>query len=387
VFFVSEESDKLRQQIQSMSLISDMQAFKAANPRCCLADFIRWYSPKDWIPFTAPVDPTQTDLPPEGRGVWWFEQHGMLSERMRFGSGHEHLWQQMWETSAPVPVSRQKRLFDALQESEKVYHYMETLSPHELFHQMLAGAISSSVFALETALPVNVSADVLPVVHRAFQKLHTRGNRAVALMDEALAESQVAFPAAGRSKNQRGTGQEQSIAAAHQGQQLQVAFEMALDACWKLVRSLEAVEALMTKALALLHYFPVSKDDQSSLVLVNLLLLPSLSHRQQVEISELLKQEHLRQQITSLVLTNPTLAEAGPKTVPIQREYVLRCICPRPFLREYYGDSVLDDEDGEATGLQPEQEMEESPLVVCRMYAAFKRSTVRFALVLAESEF
>jgi len=171
---VSEESDKLRQQIQSMSLISDMQAFKAANPRCCLADFIRWYSPKDWIPFTAPVDPTQTDLPPEGRGVWWFEQHGMLSERMRFGSGHEHLWQQMWETSAPVPVSRQKRLFDALQESEKVYHYMETLSPHELFHQMLAGAISSSVFALETALPVNVSADVLPVVHRAFQKLQSR---------------------------------------------------------------------------------------------------------------------------------------------------------------------------------------------------------------------
>ncbi|KAL4172409.1 hypothetical protein KRP22_007573 [Phytophthora ramorum] len=384
---VSVESDKLRQQIQSTVLISDMQAFKAANPRACLADFIRWYSPKDWIPFKTPIDVNQTDLPLEGRGVSWYEQHGMLSERMRFGSGHEHLWQQMWETSAPVPASRQKRLFDPLQESEKVYHYMETLSPHELFHQMLAGAISSSVFALETALPVRASTKTLSVIYRALQNLCSRGSRAIELLDEALAESQVAFPAAGRSKQHQSVRQEQSIAAAHQGQQLQVAFEMALDSCWKLVRSLEAVEALITKAMALFHYFPASEDESSSLELVNLLLLPSLSHRQQTEISELLKQEQLRQQVTALVLTNPTLAKAGPMTVPVQREYVLRCICPRPFLREYYGDSSLDEDDADASIRQPDQDLEESPLVVCRMYAAFKKSTVRFALVLGESEF
>ncbi|KAG3119420.1 hypothetical protein PI124_g4059 [Phytophthora idaei] len=378
---VSVESDKLRQQIQSTTLISDMQAFKAANPRCCLTDFIRWYSPKDWIPFKTPIDPERTDLPQEGRGVWWFEKHGMLSERMRFGPGHEHIWQQMWETSAPMPASRQKRLFDPVQESEKVYHYMETLSPHELFHQMLAGAISSSIYALETALPVRVSSDTLSVVHRTLKNLRSRANRAIALMDDALAESQVAFPAAG-SKQQR----EQSTAAAHQVQQLQVAFEMALDACWKLVRSLESVEAMVTKALALFNYFPVTMGDKSSLELVNLLLLPVLSHRQQVEVSELLEQESLRQQVAALVLTNPTLAEAGPMAVPVQREYVLRCICPRPFLREYYDDMALD-EDGESSLTQPDQELETSPLVVCRMYAAFKKSTVRFALVLAESEF
>ncbi|KAE9073764.1 hypothetical protein PF010_g24944 [Phytophthora fragariae] len=371
---VSVESDKLRQQIQSTALISDMQSFKAANPRTCLADFIRWYSPKDWIPFETPLDPSQSELPSEGRGVWWFEQHGMLSERMRFGPGHEHLWQQMWESSSPVPASRQKRLFDPVQESEKVYHYMETLSPHELFHQMLAGAISSSVFVVETALPVRVSTQTLPVVHRAMQNLRSHGNRAIALLDEALAESQVAFPAAGRSK-QCGASHEQSIAAAHQGQQLQVAFEMALDACWKLVRSLESVEALITKALALLRYFPAPKEDHGALELVNLLLLPSLSHRKQLEISELLKQACLRQQVAAILLTNPTLAEAGPMTVPVQREYVLRCICPRPFLREYYGDSAFDGQNGEAAYMQPDEELEESPLVVCRMYAAFKKST------------
>lgn len=30
-------------------LLSDMCAFKAANPGACLADFVRWHSPRDWV--------------------------------------------------------------------------------------------------------------------------------------------------------------------------------------------------------------------------------------------------------------------------------------------------------------------------------------------------
>lgn len=261
---------------------------------------------------------------------------------------------------------------------------METLSPHELFHQMLVGAISSSVFALETALPVSISSEKLPVIHCALKRLHSRANRAIALLDEALAESQVAFPAAGKGKQQSGESYEQSMAVAYQDQQLQVAFEMALDACWKLVSSLEAVEAMVTKTLALLHYFPVAEGDFSSLELVNLLLLPVLSYRQQIKISEILEQDDFRKQISAIFLANPALVEAGQPIVPVQREYVLRCICPRPFLRGSYDHMTLDDDNGE---MQPDQELEASPLAVCRMYAAFRKSTVRFALVLAESEF
>lgn len=33
----------------SASLLSDMESFKAANPNGKLEDFIRWYSPRDWI--------------------------------------------------------------------------------------------------------------------------------------------------------------------------------------------------------------------------------------------------------------------------------------------------------------------------------------------------
>ena len=35
--------------MQSASLLSDMESFKAANPGSVLADFVRWYSPRDWI--------------------------------------------------------------------------------------------------------------------------------------------------------------------------------------------------------------------------------------------------------------------------------------------------------------------------------------------------
>ena len=70
----SEEAAKVRAKMQSLSLVSDMQAFKvghmtvtrfatlfffdgatppgaqtqAANPGSLLEDFVRWYSPRDW---------------------------------------------------------------------------------------------------------------------------------------------------------------------------------------------------------------------------------------------------------------------------------------------------------------------------------------------------
>ncbi|GAB9472401.1 Rab3 gtpase-activating protein catalytic subunit [Globisporangium polare] len=401
----SVESAVLRQQMQSAALVSDMQAFKAANPGCCLADFIRWYSPKDWIPFD-PLLGDEVTLPQEGKNVWWFEKQGMLSDRMRFGSGsttanqQQHLWQQMWESAAPIPVARQKCLFDPLHESEKIYHYLETISPHELFHQMLAGVIASAFYTLETALPF--PSKELPVFHAAMQGLHERCTRAISLLDDALAESQVAFPAGRdqREEHERAKGQ------------LQVAFEMALDACWKLVLELEHVEALLSNALALLVYFlPDSKRDDhettcASIELVNLLLLQAdmasgstssaiQSYRGERSISELLKTESLRQRVTTLVLLNPVLSG------PVQREYVLRCVSPRPFLREHYymddsagvsGIGRIGGDDEEVDGRSGhsnsnDRELEESPLVVNRMYAAFRKNTVRFALVLAESEF
>lgn len=61
----SEVEQAARARLQGGGLLqADMAAFKAANPACQLADFVRWHSPKDWHP-----DPSH----PHG---------GMLSDRM-----------------------------------------------------------------------------------------------------------------------------------------------------------------------------------------------------------------------------------------------------------------------------------------------------------------
>ena len=45
----SEAGHRARIRLQGDVLASDMAAFKAANPGGCLADFVRWHSPKDWL--------------------------------------------------------------------------------------------------------------------------------------------------------------------------------------------------------------------------------------------------------------------------------------------------------------------------------------------------
>ena len=64
-----------RARLQGGGLLqADMAAFKAANPTCQLADFVRWHSPKDWLP--NPAHP----------------QGGALSDRMSHQvSNLEHL--------------------------------------------------------------------------------------------------------------------------------------------------------------------------------------------------------------------------------------------------------------------------------------------------------
>lgn len=59
-----------------MNLHLDMQAFKAANPHAILEDFVRWYSPRDWISDES-GDPNK----------------GTLSPRMKEKG---NLWQELW---------------------------------------------------------------------------------------------------------------------------------------------------------------------------------------------------------------------------------------------------------------------------------------------------
>ncbi|KAJ1669812.1 tRNA dimethylallyltransferase, mitochondrial, partial [Coemansia sp. RSA 25] len=118
-FGTSSEGAQQRAQLQCADLISDMESFKAANPGCTLADFVRWHSPRDWIV-------------PEGKS----ERGGSLSVRMA-GGGEGNLWQQLWTAARRVPADKQKLLFDFEMEAEKALHYLEGIPVYSLFTTLL----------------------------------------------------------------------------------------------------------------------------------------------------------------------------------------------------------------------------------------------------------
>ena len=123
------EGSLMRARLQSPQVISDMQAFKAANPRGELADFVRWYSPSDWI----------------GGRVG-----GHLSERM---SVPGNTWVDLWAEAKPCPAAEQRPLFDRTAVTAKALHYLETLRPSELLEQLITVALSGflNLFSAENA--------------------------------------------------------------------------------------------------------------------------------------------------------------------------------------------------------------------------------------------
>jgi len=99
-------SERAREQIQTQQLVSDIEAFKAANPGGIFEDFIRWYSPKDWN-----------------------SEDQSLSKRM---ADKDNKWKKLWNAAAPVPAEKQRPLFDAFLEGEKALFYLENITLHDI---------------------------------------------------------------------------------------------------------------------------------------------------------------------------------------------------------------------------------------------------------------
>lgn len=94
-------------------LASDMQAFKAANPRSEFEDFIKWHSPRDWV-------------------------DGQLSTRMATPG---NLWDELWKAAPSLPAIRQELLFDHRREAERVLGELESLNLAELLADLLPMAM------------------------------------------------------------------------------------------------------------------------------------------------------------------------------------------------------------------------------------------------------
>uniref|UniRef100_A0AC34QV35 Rab3 GTPase-activating protein catalytic subunit n=1 Tax=Panagrolaimus sp. JU765 TaxID=591449 RepID=A0AC34QV35_9BILA len=107
-------------------LLSDMQAFKAANPGCCLEDFVRWHSPRDFV---------DDDL----------NGSGHLSERM---SMDDNVWRKTWDSARPIAVTHQARLFNESKEAEQIFHFFSNIKVFDLFKLIMPGALVTAVYRL-----------------------------------------------------------------------------------------------------------------------------------------------------------------------------------------------------------------------------------------------
>ncbi len=141
----SSESASLRARMQSASLLSDMEAFKAANVGSVIEDFVRWHSPRDWI---------ENNDPNSDNGK------GCLSPRFQIPG---NMWREVWDTAKPIPAHRQKRLFDYTKEAEKVLHYFASLTVTDLIDLLMPVVINCAVIQLiEKRNELNLGENDLP---------------------------------------------------------------------------------------------------------------------------------------------------------------------------------------------------------------------------------
>ncbi|KRX34541.1 Rab3 GTPase-activating protein catalytic subunit [Trichinella murrelli] len=126
--------------LQRNFLLSDMQAFKAANLNCCFEDFVRWCSPKDI----------------EFNGKEW-----KLSERMSNKEG----WYLVWTNAVPLPISQQGNILDFNKTAKKILDYFVEVTWNELYELILP-------YGLMVALPDNGEVhfrDYMPEIFQQFK--------------------------------------------------------------------------------------------------------------------------------------------------------------------------------------------------------------------------
>ncbi|XP_028991028.1 rab3 GTPase-activating protein catalytic subunit isoform X2 [Betta splendens] len=154
----SAEGSHLRARMQSACLLSDMESFKAANPGCVLEDFVRWYSPRDYV--------EEEVVDEKGHTV----VEGKLSTRMMIPG---NMWVETWQTARVVPARRQKRLFDDTKEAEKVLHYLAVQKPADVTRHLLPCIFHSAILKLKE----EESVEDVPSVKKSLQQATSQGSK------------------------------------------------------------------------------------------------------------------------------------------------------------------------------------------------------------------
>ncbi|KAG0553821.1 hypothetical protein KC19_12G042000 [Ceratodon purpureus] len=117
---------------ESKRVVSDMDAFKAANPGANLEDFVQSQSLQHRI------DPSVCASSHSDAASENIAGTSEMREMADLTSEPGMWWRQMWDSKRAQMKDVQKPPFDHIREAEKVLHYLDTIRPQELVAQMLA---------------------------------------------------------------------------------------------------------------------------------------------------------------------------------------------------------------------------------------------------------
>ncbi len=239
---------ELAQRLQKPKLLSDMSAFKAANPKCTLDDFTKWYGNPG-----SPFDDYGTEEKKSGEtyGISAYKESAAkkldkASEAMRVLMSTRDFWGQCWEESTPVPATEQQPLFDHVSTVEMVIDYLEQLHPANLMNQVMAVNLSSAYFALASSAKATTK---VGIVQLSLKRLRQKTEKALKVLShDSLGNlSQI------DDKMRSGHGSTVGTSAVTSSV---FASEKAIAACEEVCNALSVTETMIARATSLLHKFP-----------------------------------------------------------------------------------------------------------------------------------
>ena len=230
----------LAHRLQKPKLMSDMSAFKAANPNSTFDDFAGWYGNPgnpldDYLKDTHPEDVSVQNSVNESAA----KKLDKASEAMKVLMSTRDFWSNTWEEATPIPAAEQQPLFDFSSSVEMVIDYLEQMHPANLLNQVMAVNLSSAYFALVASADETLE---IEIIKSTLQMLRAKVDTAVKLLshDATGALFQVS---SSRGVDPMGTTSNQ------------YASEETINACEEACNALSVSETMMARATSLLSKF------------------------------------------------------------------------------------------------------------------------------------
>ena len=225
--------------LQKPKLLSDMKAFKAANPGAVFQDFISWYGNPD-SPFddmlgnclSSEEDISTIFIANNSHSITSMRNSKSVTEdanqAIEVLTSTRTFWSDTWDEAEPIPASEQQPpLFDPLKEVEMVLNYLDTMHPSHLINQILGVNFTNANFILRSTAGEALN---VKYVRFALDRLEERTSYALEKLDESLHASMF--------NNGKFTTCD------------------TLSACEAVCDAIGDVEVLLSRAASLLHKFP-----------------------------------------------------------------------------------------------------------------------------------